>query len=93
VTLVKVDIVYDPSETPTRASRDGVHCVCTGRWTDPESEGGKQDPTSFCGRNTTMEFAFVDPTHALLHRGWLRICPDCAVAMHRRLVEQTWEGD
>ncbi len=72
---------------------DYVHCVRTGAWNKPEDQGGQPETTSWCGRETRREFAFVDPTHAVLNAkadGRLLICPECSTAILEQLKKQTW---
>ena len=50
----------------------------------------KPNTQSYCGRDTAQEFAFTDPTHAILSRGKSRltICPRCVLGIIGLLVER-----
>jgi hypothetical protein len=67
---------------------DYVRCCLTGRGDPPERR-------TWCGREGAG-FAFVDPTHALLHgaaEGRLLLCPGCAAEIAKVLAAMTWDGD
>lgn len=61
-----------------------VKCVMTGMANSSES---------WCGRRVSMEWAFVDATHALLNARQgqrLLICPKCSKAMAEALKKGTF---
>lgn len=65
---------------------DYVACVLLGMADKPRE--------TWCGRRLSMEFHFVDATHALLNAaqgGRLLICDGCAAAIKKALEAGAWQ--
>ena len=57
--------------------------------------GVPDDTMTWCGKNSTAEFAFLSPTHAILNakqQGRLLICEECSAAIKEVLEEGTFTG-
>lgn len=71
-----------------------VHCVRTGMHDD--STPDKQTHDTWCGRrHHVWQWSFLDASHAALtarSKGYMLICPECAEAIAKTLLEHVWDG-
>ena len=67
---------------------DYVHCILR--------EYGEHPVMSWCGRNVSAEFHFMDIDHAVFNaeqEGRLLICPECAEIVKEFLCSGAWEEE